>query len=80
MIIQYYSIFQYDNDGICISFPDIPACLSCAWSEQEARKMAKEALELYVEGMDLNALPKNTDFKEIILKENQKLCLISIEI
>lgn len=57
MDIIYYAIFQYDDDGICISFPDIPPCLTCAQDENEGIEMAMEALELYLHGMKLEELP-----------------------
>ncbi|MCL2048041.1 MAG: type II toxin-antitoxin system HicB family antitoxin [Defluviitaleaceae bacterium] len=77
MGISYYSIFQYDNDGICISFPDLPECLSCAWSDEDAKKMAQEALELYIEDTPYERLPKPSCSSQIILKESQKLILIT---
>ena len=80
MKISYYSIFQYDSDGICISFPDLPGCLSCAWSDEEAKKMAKEALELYVEDIPFDSLPKPSCPDLIMLNGPQKLVLITASI
>lgn len=82
MIISYYAIFEYDydDDGICISFPDLPGCLSCAWSTEEALKMAKEALELYLDGMEYDKFPVRSDEKTFKLEQNQKTVLISIQI
>jgi hypothetical protein len=38
---------------ICnIEYPDLPGCLSCADNEEEAFKMAKEALQLHLYGME----------------------------
>lgn len=42
---SYYAVFQYDSDGICISFPDVPPALTCADNEPDGMKYAKEALE-----------------------------------
>jgi predicted RNase H-like HicB family nuclease len=78
MEVSYYAIFQYDDDGICISFPDLPGCLSCAWSDEEAKKMATEALELYIDDIPINLLPKQSLTEHISLSDNQKLVLISV--
>ena len=78
MKISYYSVFQYDDDGICISFPDLPGCLSCAWSDDEAKRMAKEALELYIDDIPLYSLPTPSSAEQIILEDNQKIFLITV--
>ena len=71
MKISYYAVFQYDIDGICISFPDVPPALTCADNEAEGMKYAKEALELTLHGMLAD---------KIILNGNQKLFLITVEL
>ena len=43
IILKYPALFEVNSDGISISFPDIPGCLSCAFSKSQAFKMAKEA-------------------------------------
>lgn len=39
----YPAIFHYTDDGISISFPDLPGCLSCANDDDEAVNKVKEA-------------------------------------
>ena len=51
---SYPAIFDYAEDGISIEFPDLPGCLSCADTEEEAIKMAKEALNLWTKELEKN--------------------------
>ena len=46
MKISYYAVFQYDIDGISISFPDIPSALTCADNYEDGKRFAEEALVL----------------------------------
>ena len=39
----YPAIFYYDPDGISVEFPDLPGCLTCADSTEEAFRRAREA-------------------------------------
>ena len=79
MNISYYAIFQYDDDGICISFPDIPPCLTCAENENEGLKMAKEALDLYLHRLKINELPTTKFDNSFRLEYNQKAVKIEVE-
>ncbi|KIL06886.1 pilus assembly protein HicB [Clostridium botulinum] len=74
------AIFTYDNDGISIEFPDLPGCLSCADTTDEAIKMAKEALALHLYGMeeDNESIPKDTPINNLTLLENQIPMLIEV--
>lgn len=55
--LKYPALFEVNSDGISISFPDIPGCLSCAFSKSQAFKMAKEALALALHGAKIHELP-----------------------
>lgn len=79
MKLSYYSVFQYDNDKIHISFPDIPSALTCANNEQEGLKYAEEVLELTLHGKFADWLPLHSTPKNIKLNKNQKLFLITVE-
>ena len=46
------AVFDVDSDGISIFFPDLPGCLPCADTMEEAFKNAKEALQLHLFGME----------------------------
>lgn len=80
MNISYYAIFQYDDDGICISFPDIPPCLTCAENENEGVEMAREALDLYLHGLRLSELPLAKFDSSVMLNINQLAKKIEVEL
>ena len=47
-LVVYPAIFEYADDGITITFPDLPGCISCAESQEEALYMAKDALGVFI--------------------------------
>lgn len=59
MEFVYPAIFEKDIDGINVSFPDLPGCLTCADDEKEAFLMACDALATYV---GLGCDDEETDF------------------
>lgn len=77
----YPAIFSYDDDGISISFPDLPGALSCGYSDIEALEMAKECLELHLFNMeeDGDLIPEPTAFKDIKIKDNEIITLIKAD-
>ena len=80
MKLSYYAVFEYDNDDICISFPDLPPALTCADNETDGKKYAKEAMDLALDGMCTDKLPFPSSAEQIILNEKQKLFLITAEL
>jgi len=74
------AIFTYEEDGISIEFPDLPGCLSCADTTDEAIRMAKEALALHLYGMeeDNDKIPKDNPINNINLLKNQIPLLIEV--
>lgn len=77
---EYVAIFDYEDDGINIYFPDLPGCLSCADTTKEALKNAQDALGLYMtyyedEGLEI---PEPTPLEKIKCKENEKPILVSV--
>lgn len=80
---DYYvfpAIFQYDNDGISIFFPDLPGCFSCAKTDEEALYMAKDALGLHICNMenDGDDIPEPTKLKNVNTNKNQKSILVEV--
>lgn len=41
-----------ENKGYCVTFPDLPGCITEGDTLEEALRMAKEALELHIYGME----------------------------
>jgi predicted RNase H-like HicB family nuclease len=76
----YPAVFEYSNDGISISFPDLPGCFSCANSDQEAVKMANDALGLHLYSLeeDNDEIPEPTPINNIHLDSNQAVVLIEV--
>ena len=79
-IYIYPAIFEYADDGISISFPDLPGCFSCAETDEEALRMAKDALGLmlYTLEIETKSLPTPSPLKDIATAPNQKAVLVEV--
>lgn len=79
-IYVFPAIFDYAEDGISIEFPDLPGCLPCAKTTDEAIKNAKEAMALHLWGMekDGDPIPEPTPVDKIQVRENQAIMLIDV--
>ena len=77
---EFIAIFDYEDDGINIYFPDIEEAISCAKDTKEALKNAKEVLELtlYNREEDKIKIPEPTPLEKIKCKENEKTVAISV--
>ena len=76
----YPAIFTYEDDGISVEFPDLPGCLTCADTTEEAVKMAKEALGLHLYDMEEGSetIPVASNINDLSLEKNQIPILIDI--
>ncbi len=76
----YPAIFDYADDGISISFPNLPGCFSCANSDEEAINMAKDALSLHLYSMeeDNDEIPEPIPINKISLDSKQVVVLIEV--
>ena len=76
----YPAILTYTDKGISIEFPDLPGCLPCADTSEEAVKNAKEALGLHLWGMekDNDPLPEPTDILKINHSNDEALLLVEV--
>jgi len=76
----YPAIFSYAADGVTIEFPDLPGCLPCGETTEEALKNAKEAMALHLWGIenDNEPIPEPTPIDEIKLKPNQVVVLVEV--
>jgi predicted RNase H-like HicB family nuclease len=79
-IYIYPAIFDYADDGISISFPDLSGCLSCADTDEEAVINAKEALALHLYSMeeDGDIIPEPTPISKIKIEKNQIIVPIEV--
>nr|WP_315410310.1 type II toxin-antitoxin system HicB family antitoxin [uncultured Selenomonas sp.] len=70
---RYTAIFTYEQDGIHVVFPDLPGCITFGKDENEAVRMAKEALALHLYGMeqDGDEIPQPSPMR--VLAEQEEL-------
>ena len=74
------AVFYYAEDGISIEFPDLPGCLPCADTTDEAVKNAKEALGVHLYGMEKDGeeIPEASDIKNIKVEDCCILMLVEV--
>ena len=72
------AVLTYAEDGISIEFPDLPGCLPCAGSTEEALQNARQALGLHLYGMeqDGDGIPSPTPVELIRTGDRQILILV----
>ena len=79
---SFIAVFDFAEDGISISFPDLPGCFSCAdaGDTEAAMANAREALGLHLFGMeqDGETIPEPTPVNRLRLEKNQVFALISV--
>ena len=74
------AILHYAEDGISISYPDLPGCLSCSDTTDGATQDAKEALGLHLWGMekDGDPIPEPTPIHALMLEKNEIPLLVEV--
>ena len=79
---SYIAILTHEENGISITFPDLPGCCPCANKDdiEGAIKNAKEALGLHIWGMeqDEEVIPTPCAITDIVLQKNQIPALIEV--
>lgn len=77
---EFVAVFDYEEDGINISFPDLPGCLSYANNTEEAIKNAEEVLGLVLYDFEKEnkQIPEPTKIEKIKLNRNDRAMLISV--
>lgn len=77
---EYVAVFNYAEDGISISFPDLPGCLSCADTTSDAIKNAEEVLGLVLYDMEEEneKIPEPTPLEKVKCLKNERAVLISV--
>lgn len=77
---EFVAIFNYAEDGISISFPDLPGCLSCANTTNEAIKNAEEVLGLVLYDMEEEneKIPEPTLLENVKCEKNERAVLINV--
>ena len=77
---EFVAVFDYQEDGINIKFPDLQEAISCASTTEEAIKNAKEVLELvlYHREEENIEIPDSTPLEDIKCTKNEKTVNISV--
>lgn len=77
---SFIAVVYTDDDGVSVEFPDLPGCLPCAESIDEAVENAREALGLHLWGMeqDGEAIPKPSTIKEIKVEDGGIPMLVDV--
>ncbi|WP_434954018.1 type II toxin-antitoxin system HicB family antitoxin [Paenibacillus polymyxa] len=80
----YPAIFDYpsegSDDGISVSFPDLPGAYTCGDTDEEALYMAKDCLALHLYGMEADGddIPEPSRLVSIVTEANQSVVLIDV--
>ena len=74
------AFFYFDQDGIAIEFPDLPGCLPCAQTEEEAFANAKEALGVHLFGMEQDGeeIPEPTPINQLCPEKDAAIVMIEV--
>ncbi|MDO8588049.1 MAG: type II toxin-antitoxin system HicB family antitoxin [Armatimonadota bacterium] len=72
------AVFSYADDGITITFPDLPGCISEAESDDEAIKNATEVLELWLASNELDGspIPESTHLLDVKTERDERAVLV----
>ncbi|MBQ7682581.1 MAG: type II toxin-antitoxin system HicB family antitoxin [Oscillibacter sp.] len=76
----FSAFFYFDDDGISVEFPDLPGCLSCADTEEQAFRNAKEALGLHLYGMEIDGdmIPAPTSVRDLHPDEGGVVVMVDV--
>ena len=74
------AVFNYADDGISVSFPDLPGCFTCGDTDEEAIKMAEEVLGLHLWGMENGGdpIPEPSRGDKIRIETNERIFLVDV--
>lgn len=77
---RYIAVFAYYEDGISITFPDLPGCVSFGKDEAEAMKCANEVLMLHLWGMeqDNEPIPKPSALRSVEIAKDEIPTMVEV--
>ena len=77
---SFIAVVYTDDDGVSVEFPDLPGCIPCAESIDEAVENAREALGLHLWGMeqDGETIPEPSAIKEIKVEDGGVPMLVDV--
>ncbi len=74
------ALLHYAEDGISIEFPDLPGCLPCAHTTEDAARNAKEAMGLHLWSMEIDGdpIPEPSNIQNLALNKNEIPLLVEV--
>lgn len=76
-IFIFPAVFSKDDDGYSVYFPGIEGVFTCGDTFEEAVFMAKDCLELNLDGIE--EIPKVIDIEDIKLEKNEYVVMIQAD-
>lgn len=76
-IFIFPAVFSKDDDGYSVYFPGIEGAFTCGDTFEEAVFMAKDCLELNLDGIE--EIPKVIDIEDIKLEKNEYVVMIQAD-
>lgn len=73
----YPAIFEKENGGYVVSFPDLVGCITEGDTIEDAYKYAKEVLALHLDGLDNAPAPSNVE--DLVVAANQRIMLVEAD-
>ncbi len=78
MFLSYYVAFHKEDNRYWLEVPDLPGCFSCGEDFITTKIMGKEAIELYLDGIDVELIPAKSTIEDIDATQGE-LVLIDVE-
>ncbi|MEG1501964.1 MAG: type II toxin-antitoxin system HicB family antitoxin [Synergistaceae bacterium] len=74
----YPAIFFYENEGVTVTFPDLPGCITCGETEEEAIYMAKDALGCFITACEAlgDTIPQPSKPSDVVTKDSETVFLV----
>lgn len=78
----YPAVLDYEDGGITVTFPDLPGCVSCAQTGEEAYYMARDAMRgwLLVSEEYGDTIKEPTPLKHVALEGSQRAVLVDVNL
>ena len=54
--LSYLAVFEPTETGYSVYFPNLPGCITCGESFEDAQREAVDALSLHIYGMEKDCL------------------------
>lgn len=74
------AVFTYEDGQISVTWPDLPGCVTCGDTQEEALRNAREALggHLYYMEEDGDEIPSPSELSAVELEENDRAVLVDV--